>query len=244
MPVRARKKIKRRTPKRATADRLDPQSRTKLLKAAESLFGQKGFDAVTVRDLARDAGVNLSLVSYHFGGKLGVYREVIRESLQNRTQSVDRILGQLRGGQTGSTAGQAPSWEGMTPEAFRRIFQSMIADIGEFALEHRFAIAILMREAEAGFPHIRDEFESLMLGLMARVEGFFEGAQKSGVLRSDFRPHTLMMLVHGAIVHALRCDQLQKEYFGCSFEDPRHRQRFLNEMCEVFLAGVLAPARR
>jgi AcrR family transcriptional regulator len=41
------------------------------------MFADRGFDAVTVRDLARHAQVNLAAVSYHFGDKLGLYRELI-----------------------------------------------------------------------------------------------------------------------------------------------------------------------
>ncbi|MEM6384137.1 MAG: CerR family C-terminal domain-containing protein [Pseudomonadota bacterium] len=43
-----------------------------LLEAAMKLFGEKGYDNTTVRDLINEAGVNLAAINYHFGGKEGL----------------------------------------------------------------------------------------------------------------------------------------------------------------------------
>ena len=52
-------------------------TKTRLLDAAEELFAQKGFEAVSVRDLATAAAVNVAAVNYHFQGKENLLREVI-----------------------------------------------------------------------------------------------------------------------------------------------------------------------
>lgn len=41
----------------------------RLLEAAESLFADRGFDAVSVRDITKEAGANVAAVNYHFGGR-------------------------------------------------------------------------------------------------------------------------------------------------------------------------------
>ncbi len=43
--------------------------RDDILEAARSLFGERGFDATTLRAIAGVAGVDVALVSYHFGNK-------------------------------------------------------------------------------------------------------------------------------------------------------------------------------
>jgi AcrR family transcriptional regulator len=48
-------------------------------KAARDLFSLRGYDGVSVRDIAAAAEVNLSAVSYHFGGKEELYREVLKD---------------------------------------------------------------------------------------------------------------------------------------------------------------------
>lgn len=49
---------------------MDPeQTRAKILGAADALFGERGFDVTSTRDIADRAGVNRALLHYHFGTK-------------------------------------------------------------------------------------------------------------------------------------------------------------------------------
>lgn len=57
----------------------DNDCRTNLIETATPLFAEKGFHGVSVRELAKAAGVNLSMISYYFGGKEGLYAEVLNE---------------------------------------------------------------------------------------------------------------------------------------------------------------------
>ncbi|TCP53801.1 TetR family transcriptional regulator [Tumebacillus sp. BK434] len=43
--------------------------KTRILDAAKRLFADKGFEATSVRQICEEAGANVALVSYHFGGK-------------------------------------------------------------------------------------------------------------------------------------------------------------------------------
>jgi AcrR family transcriptional regulator len=45
------------------------ETRARLLKAADELFGTRGFDATTTRDIAERSGVNKALIHYHYGTK-------------------------------------------------------------------------------------------------------------------------------------------------------------------------------
>ena len=58
--------------------RADGQAtRQQILKAAGSLFAQKGFDATTSKEICKKARVNIAAVNYHFDGKLALYKEVL-----------------------------------------------------------------------------------------------------------------------------------------------------------------------
>jgi len=61
----------------------DAATRQRLLDAATRLFSERGFRGVTVRHLCRDAKANLAAVNYHFGDKLGLYREVVASALED-----------------------------------------------------------------------------------------------------------------------------------------------------------------
>jgi TetR/AcrR family transcriptional regulator, regulator of cefoperazone and chloramphenicol sensitivity len=59
----------------------DTETRDRVLKAAERLFADRGFKKVTVRDICRAARANVAAVNYHFGDKLGLYREVLQSAI-------------------------------------------------------------------------------------------------------------------------------------------------------------------
>lgn len=51
--------------------------REHILVTAEELFAVKGFDGTSVRDIANQAGVNLAMISYYFGSKENLLKELI-----------------------------------------------------------------------------------------------------------------------------------------------------------------------
>ncbi len=58
---------------------LEKDTRLNLIEIATPLFAKKGFAAVSVRELAQAASANVAAVSYHFGGKEGLYQAVLEE---------------------------------------------------------------------------------------------------------------------------------------------------------------------
>jgi len=57
----------------------DNDCRSTLITIATPLFAEKGFNGVSVRAIASLAGVNVSMISYYFGGKEGLYGAVLNE---------------------------------------------------------------------------------------------------------------------------------------------------------------------
>lgn len=55
-----------------------PETRQRLLGRAGEVFAEQGFRNATVRDICRRAEANVAAVNYHFGGKEGLYLEVLK----------------------------------------------------------------------------------------------------------------------------------------------------------------------
>lgn len=66
-------------------------TRTALLDAATRIFGRDGFSAATTKAIAREAGANQALISYHFGGKEGLYAAVIEHIVDEITSRVGPV---------------------------------------------------------------------------------------------------------------------------------------------------------
>lgn len=68
------------TPKATQSD-----TRTRLLRTSLATFAHRDFEAVSIREIVELAGANIAAVSYHFGGKQGLYlatAEFLADSLQ------------------------------------------------------------------------------------------------------------------------------------------------------------------
>ncbi len=62
------------------------QTRERLLERAEILFAQRGYHAVSVREITAAAKCNMASVNYHFNNKKNLYLEVFRSRWVPREQ--------------------------------------------------------------------------------------------------------------------------------------------------------------
>lgn len=56
-------------------------TKEKILSVAGKLFASNGYDNTSIRDISKEAGVNLASINYHFKNKLNLYKEVMHVSM-------------------------------------------------------------------------------------------------------------------------------------------------------------------
>ena len=108
-------------------------TRQRLVEAAATLFANKGFEHVTVREICKASTANVAAVNYHFGDKAGLYRAVMMLAIEQMLETNE--LTQRAG-------------EGRTPEdqlrEFIRVFVNRLSGEGPTAWIHR----LMAREME------------------------------------------------------------------------------------------------
>ncbi|MBP2276557.1 CerR family C-terminal domain-containing protein [Sphingomonas sp. PL20] len=90
----------------------------RLLEIAIAEFASKGLEGASTRSIAAAAGTAMSSITYHFGGKEGLY-----------LAAADHIAAQMGGTLSHLIDGGVP--EGMTPAAARTLIHAILASLVE-----------------------------------------------------------------------------------------------------------------
>jgi AcrR family transcriptional regulator len=69
----------------------DGGRRAAILRAAEKVFAQEGYHGTTMRQIAAEAAVKLSLVVYHFTSKLGLFTAIFENRQYVNQERLDRL---------------------------------------------------------------------------------------------------------------------------------------------------------
>ncbi len=101
-----------------------PDTRSRILDAAEVLFMEHGFDGTSMRMITGSAGVNLAAVNYHFGAKELLIQEVFRRRLTDLNNARLAVLHQME-----AEAGGAPLKPSRIVDAFFGTALRMAADV-------------------------------------------------------------------------------------------------------------------
>lgn len=65
--------------------------RTDILKAAESLFSEFGFEGTSTRQIAKESGANMAMINYYFGSKEGVFLEIMESRISAHKTTLTEI---------------------------------------------------------------------------------------------------------------------------------------------------------
>jgi len=76
--------------------RKDPNSmKAKILKVARRMYGEYGYHGTTTRMIAREVGIDISTLYYHWGEKTDLYESVILDinnDLRNKLIEVEKVI--------------------------------------------------------------------------------------------------------------------------------------------------------
>lgn len=211
------------------------ETRQRLVDAGLRLFGLHGFEATSTRALAQEAGVNLSAIPYHFGGKEGLYRaameHVISVKLGEIGPGLEGVLDVCRNPKAGREA---------LLESMRVLVRTMVAVmLGD--PESRSFSQIMMQEQiapTAAFDLFHDGFFAKVHGVWTALLGRLLGLPDSLELRLRALAVMGQMVIFRVgmtgILRVVGGDRLSDEHLECI-------TRLCIQQVEAIVAGC-APA--
>lgn len=74
---------------------MNDSTKEKILTESHKLFAEKGYNGVSVREIANQCGVNIAAINYHFKNKENLYVEVFKQSIMDTQKDIQRIYDEL-----------------------------------------------------------------------------------------------------------------------------------------------------
>lgn len=157
---------------------LDPEAtRTAILDAAQDLFVQRGFAAVSLADIAAHAGVTKSLIPHHFGAKEDLWRA-----------SVQRLMAEYFEAQKAILETDGPDDD---------LLERSIVTYFRFLQKHPHIVRML------NWLHAGEDPTMLEAGDVVTRMGVqrIEAGQAQGLIRADLEPRSIILAFLGMVQH-------------------------------------------
>ena len=68
------------------------EKQIQIIETAEALFADRGYDGISVRDIADEAGVNVAMISYYFGSKEKLMEAIFELRLGTMQMRVETLI--------------------------------------------------------------------------------------------------------------------------------------------------------
>ncbi len=196
----------------------DKSTKSLLLAAAKPLFATKGISGTGIREITAKAKVNSSLISYHFGGKEGLYRACIEDIAAQVLKMAEQTL-------------DSPE----TREEYSAHLGLFIHQMIHLFLEDRYTGLILIREYDRTHSPASDVFQESLLKVLKQIQNFFKRAQSLGHLSKDQDPSVLSNLLFSCVIGQLRSDHLYKKISKKSLVDRSFKNKVVRHIVELFI---------
>jgi len=204
---------------------VDVETRERLLEAATRLFAAEGFQKVTVRAICQQARANVAAVNYHFGDKMGLYRDVVSRAIETMRET---------------TAVAQRDGEGRTAEeklgVFVRVFIDRVVKHGRDSWIHQ----LMVHEMADPTPALDMVFEQVIQPRVAYVKGLV--AEILGTSIDDPRVLRSAMSVQSQF-HFVMSNPVTRRFMPDATE-PQGLDDMAQHITEFSLAGIKALKER
>lgn len=194
----------------------EPGPRRRLLDAARTQFARHGYEAATVRNLARAAEVNLAAITYHFGSKRRLYGEVLME-----------LVGPL---------GARIEWVSRAPVAPLARLERAVRAFFDHIAAHPEMPPLMVREMASG-AQVAEEITYAVRRALAALVGIIKEGQQDGSIRQG-DPLLLALSTIAQPVYLNLARPALAAVTGLDQNDPATRERLVEHAVRIIRAAL------
>lgn len=203
-----------------------PEARGKLIEVATRLFAEKGLDGVSTRDIAKESGLNISLISYYFGGKEGLYKAVILEfALQAQTRMKALI--------------DLHDVENLDKTAFLKFMRSLVTAMVHFRFSTPYITMILTREAMEGLPYAKEVYENIFQRVGETLIGVMKAAQEKKIIRNDIHLYMHFLTMIHSVENFSICGRCDTSFIRKLPDIEKDQAQYVEQIFKLFVEGIL-----
>jgi TetR/AcrR family transcriptional regulator, regulator of cefoperazone and chloramphenicol sensitivity len=202
------------------------EARQRLLYAALALFAANGYAKTSTREIARNAGVNISAISYYFGDKAGLYAATFGEPM---------------GGNAGDFVQLYDAPDMPIEEALRIFFTHMIEPLKQGEIVRQ-CIQLHLREMLEPTSQWAEEMERDIKAPHKAIAGIL--CRRLGLSRPDDDVHRLTFAITGLAMQLFVSQDLVEAIRPSLLNTPRSVDTWAQRLTGYALALVEAEAVR
>lgn len=160
------------------------EKQLQIIRTAECLFAQKGYDGASVRDIAEAAGVNSAMISYYFGSKEGLIKALFEERTADIALKVDTLL----------RDNERTPWEKV---------ESLIDDyVDRIATKVQFHKIMMYEQMLEKNTFLTGLLQELRLRNLEKIRALLRQGQDQGDFAADIDVQMLMFTLFGTVTNA------------------------------------------
>lgn len=204
----------------------DNTARTKLITVARKLFAAQGLEGTSTRDIAREAGLNISLISYYFGGKEGLYKAVIEEFAMQASGRMQILFGTL-------------DLDHLDREGFKKTMRELLNGMIPMKMNEPDINLILHREMMSGMPHAKEIFDNNFIVILEKIASLYKHGQKKGFVRKEVNPYVVFLSMVHATDAFVKMGQCETKIQNKLPQLPEELDLYIEQLYMIFVEGVM-----
>ena len=199
-------------------ERRSPSGEQAILEAAEILFADKGFDAVSMSAIARLAETSKPNIYHHFKSKHGLYLAVMQTAARRSSALLDALA--------------------HAPGTFRQRLCDFSAGHLDNILQHKRSTQLILREALSGGSQRGREIAKHVVGeSFARLVAMVHQGQREGEFRADIDPALAAFMIVAANLFFFQASPVLQHVPEARFSDDANA--YSDGVMDILFNGLL-----